>query len=143
MIALLAALLLAQPGQPDTGKIVLLGVSARAATADTLLIVRTAGLSRGQALTANALRTNLEDAIRRVYGLGLFSQVAAETSRVADGVRVVFVATEFPRLKAVDYEGFRRVRKKDIETKVKAKEGEILTDKKVFDWQQEILKLYK
>jgi outer membrane protein insertion porin family len=143
VIALLAALLLAQPGQPDTGKIVLLGVSARAATADTLLIVRTAGLSRGQALTANALRTNLEDAIRRVYGLGLFSQVAAETSRVADGVRVVFVATEFPRLKAVDYEGFRRVRKKDIETKVKAKEGEILTDKKVFDWQQEILKLYK
>ena len=27
--------------------------------------------------------------------------------------------------------------------KVKAKEGEILTDKKIFDWQQEILKLYQ
>jgi len=143
VIALLAALLLAQPGQPDTSKVILIGVSARAATADTLLIVRTAGLSRGQALTANALRTNLEDAIRRVYGLGLFSQVEAETSRVADGVRVTFVATEFPKLKSVDYEGFRRVRRKDLDAKVKAKEGEILTDKKVFDWEQEILKLYK
>lgn len=143
MIALLAALLLAQPGQPDTSKVVLLGVSARSANADTLLIVRTAGLNRGQALTPSALRTNLEDAIRRVYGLGLFSQVDAETSRIADGVRVTFVVTEFPKLKSVDYEGFRRVRKKDLDAKVKAKEGEILTDKKVFDWQQEILKLYK
>ena len=143
MIALLAVLLLAQPAHPDTGKVVLLSVSARSATADTLLIVRTAGLNRGQALTLNALRTNLEDAIRRVYGLGLFSQVEAETSRIADGVRVTFVVNEFPKLRSVDYEGYRRVRKRDLDAKVKAKEGEILTDKKVFDWQQEILKLYK
>jgi outer membrane protein insertion porin family len=143
VITLLTALFLALPVQPDTGKVVLLDVSARAATADTLLVVRTAGLSRGQMFTPAALRTNLEDAVRRVYGLGLFSQVSAETSRVADGVRVTFVVEEFPRLKAVAYEGFRRVRKKDLEAKVKAKEGEILTDKKVFDWQQEILKLYK
>ena len=143
MTGLLVALLLAQPASPDTGKVVLLGVSARSATADTTLIVRTAGLARGQAFTARALRTNLEDAIRRIYGLGLFSQVIADTSRVADGVRVTFVVTEFPKLKSVDYEGFRRVRKKDLEAKVKAKEGEILTDKKAFDWQQEILKLYK
>ncbi len=143
MIALLAALLVAQPAQPDTSKIVLLSVSARSTTADTLLIVRTAGLNRGQALTPNALRTNLEDAIRRVHGLGLFSQVTAETSRIADGVQVTLVVNEFPKLKSVDYEGFRRVRKKDLDAKVKAKEGEILTDKKIFDWQQEILKLYK
>jgi len=143
VIPLLAALLLALPAQSDTGKVVLLGISARAATADTALVVRTAGLSRGQLLTPAALRTNLEDAVRRVYGLGLFSQVNAETSRVADGVRVTFVVEEFPRLKSVTYEGFRRVRKKDLEAKVKAKEGEILTDRKVFDWQQEILKLYK
>ena len=143
MIALLTALLLAQPAQPDTGKVVLLGVSARSASADTLLIVRTAGLNRGQVLPPAALRTNLEDAVRRVYGLGLFSQVSAETSRVADGVRVTFVVEEFPKLKSVAYEGYRRIRKKDLDAKVKAKEGEILTDKKVFDWRQEILKLYK
>ena len=143
MIPLLAALFLALPVQPDTGKVVLLDVSARAPSADTILVVRTAGLSRGQLLTSALLRTDLEDAIRRVYGLGLFSQVNAETSRVADGVRVTFVVEEFPKLKGVAYEGFRRVRKKDLETKVKAKEGEILTDKKIFDWQQDILKLYK
>ncbi len=143
MIALLAALVFAQPGQPDTNRVVVLGVSSLSQTADTLLIVRTAGLNRGQALTPSGLRTGIEDAIRRVYGLGLFSQVTAETLRIADGVRVTFVVTEFPKLKSVDYEGFRRVRQKDIDAKVKAKEGEILTDKKVFDWQQEILRLYK
>ena len=88
MIPLLTALFLALPVQPDTGKVVLLDVSARAPSADTILVVRTAGLSRGQLLTSALLRTDLEDAIRRVYGLGLFSQVNAETSRVADGVRV-------------------------------------------------------
>jgi outer membrane protein insertion porin family len=143
VIPLLAALFLALPPQPDTAKVVLLDVSARAATADTMLVVRTAGLSRGQLFTPAALRTNLEDAVRRVYGLGLFSQVNAETLRIADGVRVTFIVEEFPRLKGVAYDGFRRVRKKDLEAKVKAKEGEILSDKKVFDWQQEILKLYK
>jgi outer membrane protein insertion porin family len=143
VIALLAALLLTQPGQPDTSKVVVLGISAQSQTADTQLIIRTAGLNRGQTLTPNALRTNLEDAIRRVYGLGLFSQVTAETSRIADGVRVAIVVIEFPKLKSLDYEGFRHVRKKDLDAKVKAKEGEILTDKKVFDWEQEILKLYK
>jgi len=143
VIALLAALLLAQPGQTDTSKVVLLGVSARSQTADTALIVRTAGLNRGQALTPSGLRIALEDAIRRVYGLGLFSQVEAETSRIADGVRVTFAVTEFPKLKSVNFEGYRRVRKKDLDAKVKTKEGEILTDKKVFDWEQEILKLYK
>jgi len=141
--ALLAVLFLAGPAQPDTGKIVLLDVSVRARATDTALVVRTAGLSRGQLLTPAALRTSLEDAVRRVYGLGLFSQVKAETSRVADGVRLTFVVEEFPRLRSVAYEGFRRVRKKDLESKVKTREGEILTDKKVFDWQQEILKLYK
>jgi len=143
VIPLLLALTLAQPVEPDTGKLVLLGVSAQAATADTTLIVRTAGLLREQVLTRSALRTELEDAVRRIYELGLFSQVDVETTQLADGVRVAFKVSEFPRLKSVAYEGFRRVRKKDLESKVKSREGEILTDKKVFDWTREILKLYK
>jgi len=140
---LLLPLLLAQVPGPDTTRLLLVSVSASAPTTDTGLIVRTAGLVRGEPLTQTALRNELQDALRRVYGLGLFSQVRVETTRVADGVRVQFVTEEFPRLKSVAYDGFRRVRKKDLESRVKAKEGEILTDKKVFDWQSEILKLYK
>ncbi|MEO0086346.1 MAG: POTRA domain-containing protein, partial [candidate division WOR-3 bacterium] len=142
-MSLLLVLLLAQVPTPDTARLVLLSVSATAPTADTGLVVRTAGLPRGEPLTQSALRNELQDALRRVYGLGLFSQVHVETTRVADGVRIHFIVQEFPRLKSIVYEGFRRVRKKDIESRVKAKEGEILTDKKVFDWQSEIQKLYK
>jgi outer membrane protein insertion porin family len=140
---LLIALLAAAPVPADTARLVIIDVAATAPSADTSVIVRTAGLSRNQVLTPIAFRNGLEDAIRRVYGLGLFSQVTAETSRIADGVRVTFRVTEFPRVKSVAYEGFRRVRKKDLESKVKPREGEILTDKKMFDWTQEILKLYK
>jgi outer membrane protein insertion porin family len=140
---LLLTLALAQVPSPDTGQLVVLSVSATASSTDTSLIVRTAGLGRGEPLTQAALRNELQDAVRRIYGLGLFSQVEVETTRIGDGVRVVFNVEEFPRLKSVAYEGFRRVRKKDLESRVKSKEGEILTDKKVFDWQTEILQLYK
>jgi outer membrane protein insertion porin family len=143
VIPLLLGLLLAGPVEPDTGRVVLLGVSVRAATADSALIVRTAGLSARQILSPTAFRNEIDGAVRRIYGLGLFSQVEVETTRIADGVHVVFAAREFPRLRSVQFEGFRRIKRKDLESKVKPKEGEILTDKKVFDWQQEILALYK
>ncbi|MEO0079690.1 MAG: outer membrane protein assembly factor BamA [candidate division WOR-3 bacterium] len=143
MSLILLALLSAAPPVPDTARLVITDVSARTVSADPLVVVRTAGLNTQEIYTPGALRTALEDAIRRIYGMGIFSQVVAETSRLADGVSVTFVTREYPRLRLVQFEGFRRVRKKDLEAKVKAREGEVLTDKKVFDWQQEILKLYK
>lgn len=142
MSTLLLALLLGQL-QPDTSRIVLLEVNARTQASDTALVVRTAGLARGTSYTPAGLRTALEDAVRRVYGLGLFEQVGVDTARLADGISVTFTVREFRRLGKVGFEGFRRVRIKDLEAKVKPKAGEILTDKKVFDWQSEILKLYK
>ena len=143
MIPLLLALGYLVPAQPDTTRLVIIDVSAQTLTADPALVVRTAGLNTQQTYTPAAFRTVLEDAIRRVFGLGIFSQVTAETTRLADGVAVTFVTREYPRLRTVQFEGFRRVRKKDLEAKVKGREGEVLSDKKVFDWRQEILKLYK
>jgi len=140
---LLIALLAAQPARPDSTKLIVLSVGARSASTDTTLIVRTAGIVRGAVFTPSTFRAEMENAVRRIYGLGLFSQVTAETSRLADGVNIVFATAEFPRLRSVSFEGFRRVRKKDLDSRVKPKAGEILTDKKVFDWEQEIRKLYK
>ncbi len=141
MNLLLTLILAAAPA--DTGRLVLLRVEARTATADTALITRTSGLLPGTIFTPTAFRSELEAAIRRIWGLGLFSQIRAETSRVADGVNLTFVLDEYPRLGSINFNGNRRVRQKDIESKVKARPGEVLTDRKVFDWQEEIRKLYK
>ncbi len=142
MNILLLALLLGQLA-PDTARLVVIGVRARTPSADTALLIRTSGITSGTSYTPTALRTAIDDAIRRLYGLGLFEQIAADTQRLADGVIITFSAREFPRLRKVDFEGFRRVRRKDIEAKVKYKDGEILTDRKVFDWQREVRQLYK
>uniref|UniRef100_A0A7C4GAY6 Outer membrane protein assembly factor BamA n=1 Tax=candidate division WOR-3 bacterium TaxID=2052148 RepID=A0A7C4GAY6_UNCW3 len=143
MTPLLLAFALAAQARPDTAKMVLLEVGVRARTADAELITRTAGLAARQLYSPAALRLALADAVRRVYGLGLFSNVAAETTRIGDGVTVTLAVEEYPRLRSVVFEGYRRVRKKDLEARVKWREGEVLTDRKVFDWRQEILKLYK
>ncbi len=124
-------------------KIVLLDISARTRQTDADLIIATAGLVPGSIYTKTGFQNALADAIKRIYRLGLFSQIVAETTMVADGVKLTFVVEELPKLKRVEFEGYRRVKKKDLQARVKFREGEILSDKRVFDWQQEILKLYK
>lgn len=127
----------------DSARLFLIDVSARTTAVDSSLVIQTTGLTPRRLYQPSSFRNALQEAIRRVYGLGLFSSVVVETTMVADGVRVRFVTTEHPRLRQVRFEGFRRVRKKDLDARVKFREGEVLSDLKVFNWRQEILKLYK
>ncbi|MEO0069671.1 MAG: POTRA domain-containing protein, partial [candidate division WOR-3 bacterium] len=143
MMSFLLALLLTIQIPTDTGKIVLLNISAKTKHTDENLVIRTSGLLERQIYTPSGFRSALASAIRKIYELGLFSQVRAETTMLADGVKLTFILEEYPKLKNVGFEGYRRVKKKDLQTKVKFKEGEILTAKKIFDWEQEILKFYK
>ncbi len=126
---------------PD--QLVVLSVSARTEVADSSLVVRTAGIASGEVFTQAGFRSELGDAIRRIHSLGLFSQVTVDTTIKADGVNIVFITTEYPRLKKVIFIGYRRIRLKDLESRVKAHPGEVLADKKVFDWKQEVMELYK
>jgi len=131
----------AAPAEP--AKLVVLSVRALTTAVDSLHVVRTSGITVGETFTPAGLRDELADAVRRLYAMNLFDQVEVDTSRVADGVRVVFRTKEFLRLDKVTFEGYRRLKLKDLEAKVKTQPGEILSGKKVFDWEQEILKLYK
>lgn len=143
MFSILLAFFLASQWTPELGKIVLLDISAQTTHTDPALIVRTSGLTPRTIYTLNSFRAGLADAIRKVYELGLFSQVEAETTMIADGVNLTFVVQEYPKLKVVEFEGYRRVKKKDLQARVKFREGEVLSDKKVFDWQEALRKFYK
>ena len=147
MIPLLLALLLpAQPGAPAPvvpPSVVVLDVSAKTEQADSLLVIRTAGIPLGETYTFTGLQVEIADAVRRIHGLGLFSQVNVDTSMVADGVSIVFRVREYPRLAGLDFEGFRRIKLKDLKSRTEARPGEIVTDRKLFEWRQAVLKLYK
>ncbi|MGB9741764.1 MAG: outer membrane protein assembly factor BamA [candidate division WOR-3 bacterium] len=140
---ILLALSLTLQLAPDSNRIVLLKINATTSRTDPELVIRSSGLTERQVYTITGFRAALADAIRKIYDLGLFSQITAETSMVADGVYLNFIVREYPKLKAVDFEGFRRIRKNDLQSRVKIKAGEILTTSKIFDWQKEILTLYK
>jgi len=127
----------------DTTRLVLLKVSATTSRTDPELVVRSSGLVEQQIYTAAGFRNALADAIRKIYDLGLFAQVEAETTMLKDGVYLNFILQEYPKLKTVEFEGYRRLKKKDLQSRVKIKPGEIITGRKIFDLQQEILKLYK
>ncbi|MFO7639635.1 MAG: outer membrane protein assembly factor BamA [bacterium] len=138
MTTLLLALLLAAPDQ-----LVIRGIEARTEQADSLLVVRTVGIARGEIFTPAGFGTAVADAIRRIHGLGLFRQVTADTTMLADGVTITFRTVEYPRLARLNFSGYRRVKLKDLESRTNARPGEILTDRKLFDWRRQVLELYK
>lgn len=118
---------------------IIISVEAETNQTDSLLVITQSGLSVGNELT----QSELQNAIRRVYNLGLYSQVVIDTTMIADGVKVKLTVREFPRLKKIDFVGNRKIKIKELKDLVNAKEGEILNDKKVFDWQQKIKDRYK
>jgi outer membrane protein insertion porin family len=118
---------------------IIIGLEATTHTTDSLLVISQSGLKVGDELTAN----DIPNAIRRIYNLGLFAQVEVDTMLIGDGVKLKFRLTEFPRLKNIEFSGNRKVRTKELKDQVNAKEGEVLSDKKVFDWQQKIKDHYK
>ncbi|MBI4354061.1 MAG: outer membrane protein assembly factor BamA, partial [Candidatus Omnitrophica bacterium] len=54
------------------------------------------------------------DDIRRLFALGYFTDVRVETTALPEGVAVVFRIIEKPSLRAVEVDGFRRLRKEKI-----------------------------
>jgi outer membrane protein insertion porin family len=119
----------------------IIGIEAQARYADSLYVIKTAGLNKGDSLT----RENLAAAIRRIFNTGQFAAVDADTFRVADGVRVRFRVREYSRLKArgLHFVGNHKVGTRELENKLAGKEKDILTDRALFDWTQKIRDLYK
>ncbi len=118
---------------------VVISIEAQTKYTDSLLVVSTTGIETGDRYDPVAI----QNAIRRVYRLGLYKQIEVDTTRIGDGMKLCFRVEEFPYLKELQIVGNKKIRTRDLKDKVKAKEGEILTDRKIFDWQKEIEKLYK
>ncbi|MEO0107632.1 MAG: POTRA domain-containing protein [candidate division WOR-3 bacterium] len=119
----------------------ILSVTATTQRADSLLVLQAAGLSPGDFLT----REGLQEAIRHIYATGQFARVEVDTTILADGVRIHFRAQEFARLRpgGLFFVGNHKVGTRELVGKIGAKDRELLTEKKVFEWTQKISELYK
>ncbi len=108
-------------------------------TVDRTLILSVADLRSGSILTSTAT----QDAIKRIYGLGLFGDVRIEGDIAGDSVAIYLVVKEFPRLKNIYYYGNDGVDKKDLDEVVTIKQGQVVSPHRLQESKTAMLEIYK
>ncbi len=102
----------AQLGSPDPGgssapiwqkKILSVNVVGTAST-DTFLVLNSSGLVPGDILASGMV----QDAIKGVFGLGLFSDVKIDANPEESGVRLIIIVEEFPKIRKLIFSGQRK-----------------------------------
>ncbi len=75
----------------------------------------------------------VKDAIKKLYGLGLFRSVdifvTAETDSTAS---LLLSVEEFPLCEGIEWSGLNKIKQKDLEEKLPLKRGQIVTDNALF-----------
>jgi outer membrane protein insertion porin family len=101
------------------------------ARAESLLVVRSSGLERGHPVPPPALA----HAVRALYQLGLFSDIAIEdpTPQGAAERTLVIAVTENPRIASLRWEGMDKVGEEDLRSEVEIRAGDLLSRRKMFD----------
>ncbi|OGC94709.1 MAG: outer membrane protein assembly factor BamA [candidate division Zixibacteria bacterium RBG_16_53_22] len=99
------------------------GISA----ADTFLVLNSSGLVPGDILTAGMV----QDAIKGVYALGLFSDIKIESAPDRDGVALTIVVTEFPKLRKMTFSGNKKIKKDKLEENMTLFEGRLASSEAI------------
>ncbi|MCX7726392.1 MAG: hypothetical protein N2053_06040, partial [Chitinispirillaceae bacterium] len=87
---------------------------------------------------------DIQDAIKRLYELGLFKSIDFYTLSETDStIALKVVVSEFPICEAIEYEGNKKIKKKELEEKCSIKKDQILTDAAIFDEKIRIIKMYE
>jgi outer membrane protein insertion porin family len=106
--------------------------------ASTSLILSVAGIKPGDQLSSSTT----QDAVRRLYGLQFFQDVAIEAEEVTGGIAITIKVRELPRLSGIEFDGNSRIKTKDLLEKLKIEPGAYLSPQLVFDKKNEIINLY-
>ncbi|KPK42512.1 MAG: hypothetical protein AMJ78_02135, partial [Omnitrophica WOR_2 bacterium SM23_29] len=87
-------------------------------------------------------KTTVDEDIKRIYGLGFFSDVKAQVKEYEDGVEVVFVVTEKPPVGQIIFFGNKAIRDEKLKKEIKSKEDEILDERQIKEDIRAIRALY-
>lgn len=78
------------------------------------LIVGVSSIDKGDLLTPTAIA----ETIRRLYGLGIFSDVTIEAEEVTGGLKVYIVVKELPKLSGLQFTGNKKIKTKQLKKKL-------------------------
>ncbi len=108
-------------------------------TTDEELIVGSSMLQIGDEIK----QRKLDDAIRKIYKLGLFSNVTIFIEETVHGQLLIIEVKENAFLKEVIFIGNDHIKEKDLKQAMSIQEGEIVSQQKVFTWTKRINDKYK
>ncbi|MEO0090401.1 MAG: outer membrane protein assembly factor BamA [candidate division WOR-3 bacterium] len=114
-------------------------VRAKTEFIDTLTVLNLCGIKPGEILSSE----RVAEAIKKIYKSGLFSDIKAETTITDKGIILIFTTKDNPLLKDIIFSGNQKVKTKELKEKIKYKKGEVISEYKIFNYQKEILNLYK
>lgn len=107
-------------------------------TVDSSLVRRVAGIETGLAFNAGIT----QEAIRHLYALSLFSDIHIAAELLRPGLRVTVRLTEYPRLRAVRWEGHERIDEDDLQERVILVPNQIVSADQIKQTEQAVLGLY-
>ncbi len=85
----------------------------------------------------------LREDLKRIYGLGFFSDVRIDTSPFEEGVKVSFIVEERFLVGKIIFEGNKKIKKKALLEEIELKVNEVYSERKVKEAKEKILSLYK
>jgi outer membrane protein insertion porin family len=108
-------------------------------TVSSLTILAKVKSQVGQPLSSAILNEDL----KRLYGLGFFTDVRIEQEDYLDGVKVMFLVVEKPVLSEIRIEGNKKVGKDAIKKEMQSTVGDFVDQKRVRDDVDAVRKLYE
>jgi outer membrane protein insertion porin family len=130
----------------------IMGMSSVVHASDTVLSIEVTGNVQVEksiilkavqtAVGSRYSRESLNEDIKRIYALGLFSEVEVEKVESKGGVTIVFKVKEKPVVSQIVIQGAKEVSPDKIRAEVTQKTHQILDEKKVGESKEKIKELY-
>ncbi|RKX27239.1 MAG: outer membrane protein assembly factor BamA [Candidatus Zixiibacteriota bacterium] len=80
----------------------------------TSLILGVSSIAKGSPLTP----TIIQNTIRRLYGLGIFSDVHLEAEEISGGLKVYIIVKELPKLTGLEFTGNKKIKSKNLKEEI-------------------------
>ncbi len=107
-------------------------------SADTFLVLNSSGIVTGDILTPGLV----QDAIKNIYALGLFSDVQINGTPSRNGVDVTIAVKEYPKLHALKITGNKKIKSKKIKESLTLFEGRLVSPEAIKTTVEKIKSLY-
>ncbi len=107
-------------------------------SADTFLVLNSSALVPGDIITPGLV----QDAIKGVYGLGLFSEVEIDAEPAEAGVKLTIKVREYRKLRDLKFSGNRKIKTKKFKERITLFEGRLVSPKEIKNNIERIKSMY-